>query len=111
MINGTYKWSIQASRDLRQGHPLSPPFLFLVIGDGLSKIILKGVEGNIIEAFKVGANEVTLTHLQFVDDTMFFCSRNEVSFLILNLMVGFFEVMFGLKINRSKCQILGIKCH
>ena len=62
LINGTSKRSIQASRGLRQGDPLSP-FQFLVVMDVLSKIILKGVEGNIIKAFRVEANEVALTHL------------------------------------------------
>lgn len=38
----------------------------------------------------------------------YFCSGKEESFFILNHMVGFFEDMSGLKINRNKCQILGI---
>lgn len=41
-------------------------------------------------------------------NTILFCSGKEESFLILNHMVEFFEAMSGLKINKSKCQILGI---
>ena len=47
--------------------------------DVLSRLISKGVEGNIVEPFKIGRNEVTLSHLQFADDTMLFCSRKEES--------------------------------
>lgn len=61
LINGTLKGSIQASRGLRQGDPLSP-FLFLLVVDVLSQLIVKGVEGNIIEPFRVSSNEVTLSH-------------------------------------------------
>lgn len=44
----------------------------------LGQLILNGVEGNIIEPFRVGMNEVALSHLQFVDDTMLFCYGNEI---------------------------------
>lgn len=49
-----------------------------------------------------------MSHLRSVDDTMLFYFGNEDPFLILNHMVEFFEAMWGLKINRSNCQILGI---
>lgn len=98
---------IQASKGLRQEDPLSL-FLFSLVVDVLSWLILKGVEGNIIESFRIGANEVALSHLQFADDTMLFYSVKEESFFIFNHIVGFFEDMSGLKINRNKCQILGI---
>lgn len=52
LINETSKWLIQASKGLRQGDPLSP-FLFLLVVDVLSQLILKGVEGNITEPFRV----------------------------------------------------------
>lgn len=61
------------------------------------------MEGRILEPFKVGAKEVNLSHLQFADDTIFFCLGKEESFLILNHTLGFFEAMSGLNINRSKC--------
>lgn len=59
------------------------------------------MEGNIIEPFRFGLYEVALSHLQFVDDMMLFCSSNEDSFLILNHMVRFFEVISILKTNGS----------
>lgn len=60
------------------------------------------MDGNLIDPFSIGANEVALSHLQFVDDTMLFCSGKEEAFLIFNHIVGFFEDLSGLKINRNK---------
>ncbi|TYJ96216.1 periodic tryptophan protein 1-like protein [Cucumis melo var. makuwa] len=105
--NGAPKGSIQASRGLREGDPLSS-FLFLLAVDVFSRMISKGVEGNIIELFKIDRNEVALSHLQFFDDTMLFCFGKEESFQILNHIVESFEDMSGLKINSSKCTIFYI---
>lgn len=49
LVNGTLKESIKAS-----------------------KLILREVEGNIIDPFKVGSKEVAFSYLQLADDTMFF---------------------------------------
>lgn len=65
--------------------------------DVLSRLILRGVEGNIIEPFRFGSNEVALS---FVDDTMLFCYGNEDSL----------RSCLDLKLIGSKCQILGINC-
>ena len=62
LINGAPKAAIQASRGLRQDDPLSP-FLFLLVVDVQSRLISKGVEGNIIEPLKIGRDEVALSHL------------------------------------------------
>lgn len=107
LINGTLKWLIQATKGLRPGDPLSS-FLFLLVVDVLSQIIYKVVEGNIIDPFWIRRNEVSLSHCQFVNETMLFCSGKEEFFIILNHMVALFEDMSGLKINRSKCTIFGI---
>lgn len=55
--------------------------------DVLGRLINKGVEGNIVEPFRIGRYEVTLSHLQFADNTMLFCFGKEESFLTLNHMV------------------------
>ena len=93
--------------DLQEGQFKLSGVLFLLV-DVLSQIISKGVEGNIIDPFKIGRDEVTLSHLKFVDDTMLFCFGKEEFFLILNHMVAFFVDMSGLKINRSKCTNGGV---
>lgn len=69
---------------------------------------MKGVEGSIIESFRVGSKEVAISHLQFVDDTILFCYSKEEFSLSIIQMVDFFESISGLKFNRTKCQIMGI---
>ena len=92
LINESPKGSIQASRGLRQGDPLFL-FLFSLVVDVSNRLISKGIEGNIVEPFRIGRNEVTLSQLQFVNDTLLFCSRKEGSFFALNHIVAFFEEM------------------
>ncbi|TYK13429.1 ACT11D09.5 [Cucumis melo var. makuwa] len=53
---------------------------------------VEGVEGNIIDSFRIGRYEVALSHLQYADDTRSFCFGKE-SFLILNHMMAFLEDM------------------
>lgn len=55
-------------------------------------------------------NRVVLPHLQFADDTLFFCYGKDSSLLILNHVLAIFEEVSGLKINRGKCCIVGINC-
>lgn len=45
----------------------------------------------ITESFEVDKENVALSHLQFDDDTIFFCSGDDVKFLILNHILAFFE--------------------
>lgn len=71
-------------------------------------IYFKRVGESLIEPFRIGLDGVALSNFQIADHSMLFWSGKEESFLILNHIVGFFESMLGLKMNRSKCQILGI---
>lgn len=48
LINGCPKVRINASRGLRQGDPLSPFLIFLVV-DVLTRMVSKSVEGGIIK--------------------------------------------------------------
>ncbi|MCI44076.1 RNA-directed DNA polymerase (Reverse transcriptase), partial [Trifolium medium] len=57
-------------RGLRQGDPLSP-FLFLLTAEGLNVLMKAMVERNVFMGYSVGAqNPVSISHLQFTDDTL-----------------------------------------
>ena len=73
LVNGNAKGWVKASRGLRQGDPLSP-FLFNIVADVLSRMLLKAEERNDLEGFRVGRNRTRVSHLQFADDTIFFSS-------------------------------------
>ncbi|RVW98413.1 Transposon TX1 uncharacterized 149 kDa protein [Vitis vinifera] len=51
LVNGNAKGWVKASRGLRQGDPLSP-FLFTIVADVLSRMLLKAEERNVLEGFK-----------------------------------------------------------
>ena len=71
-INGKISNSIQPSRGLRQGDPLSP-YLFLIVAEGLSALIKKSVEEGVLEGISVCRKGPKLSHLFFADDSLIFC--------------------------------------
>ncbi|RVW35114.1 putative ribonuclease H protein [Vitis vinifera] len=81
-VNGNAKGWVKASRGLRQGDPLSP-FLFTIVADVLSRMLLKAEKRNVLEGFKVGRNRTRVSHLQFADDTIFFSSSREEDMMTL----------------------------
>lgn len=49
--------------------PLSP-FLFSLVADSLSQIIIKAESNNLFKGFQVGSDKVIVSHLQYADDTL-----------------------------------------
>ncbi|RVW36395.1 putative mitochondrial protein [Vitis vinifera] len=71
LVNGNAKGWVKAFRGLRQGDPLSP-FLFTLVADVLSRLMIRAEETGITEGFFVGRNRTRVSLLQFADDTIFF---------------------------------------
>lgn len=71
LINGTPCAPFNLERGLRQGDPLSP-FLFVFIVEALKQLILKGTRMGLWKGVGIGKNELTITHLQYADDTLIF---------------------------------------
>jgi hypothetical protein len=73
-INGATSPLFNPTRGLRQGCPLSP-YLFSLVGKGLSRSI-QGARGlRNIQGIKVGGSEC-LTHFLFVDVVLIFTNGN-----------------------------------
>ena len=53
LVNGNAKGWVKASRGLRQGDPLSP-FLFTIVADVLSRMLLRAEEKNALRGFQGG---------------------------------------------------------
>ncbi|RVW81340.1 putative mitochondrial protein [Vitis vinifera] len=107
VINGNAKGWVKASRGLRQGDPLSP-FLFTLVADVLSRMLLRAEERNALEGFRVGRNRTRVSHLQFADDTSFFSSTREEDMLTLKSVLLVFGHISMLKVNLDKSNIYGI---
>ncbi|RVW53977.1 LINE-1 retrotransposable element ORF2 protein [Vitis vinifera] len=107
LVNGNAKGWVKASRGLRQGDPLSP-FLFTLVADVLSRMLLKADERNSLEGFKVGRNKIRVSHLQFADDTIFFSNTSEEELQTLKSLLLVFGHISGFKVNLDKSNIYGI---
>lgn len=65
------KCIVNRLRGLRQGDPL-PPYLFLFIADGLSKLINRRVQLNMLQELRICRGAPGVSHLLFADDTLLF---------------------------------------
>eukprot|EP00253_Pinus_taeda_P029408 PITA_29408 len=78
LVNGAASSFFNSQRSLRQGCPLSP-LLFLLVAEGLSRLIHKARREEKVKGIEVAIN-LYITHLLFVDDILIFTngSHNEL---------------------------------
>ena len=107
LVNGNAKGWVKASRGLRQGDPLSP-FLFTIVADVLSRMMLRAEERSLLEGFRVGRNRTRVSHLQFADVTIFFSNSCAKELQTLKSLLLVFRQIFGLKVNLDKSNLFGI---
>ncbi|RVW51176.1 Tetratricopeptide repeat protein SKI3 [Vitis vinifera] len=107
LVNGNAKGWVKAFRGLRQGDPLSP-FLFTLVADVLSRLIIRAEETGIIEGFFVGRDRTRVSLLQFADDTIFFSKTSMEHLQNLKIILLVFGQVSGLKINLEKNTISGL---
>ncbi|KAL9427669.1 hypothetical protein AB3S75_029786 [Citrus x aurantiifolia] len=75
IINGTPKGLILPERGLRQGCPLSP-YLFIMCAEAFSNLLIQAERKQQIRGLRF-ANEVTISHLLFADDSLVFTRASE----------------------------------
>ncbi|KAL6327488.1 hypothetical protein AAG906_021561 [Vitis piasezkii] len=105
LVNGNAKGWVKATKGLRQGDPLSS-FLFTIIADVLSRMLLRADERSLLEGFRVGRNRTRVSHLQFADDTIFFSNSYVEDLQTLKSLLLVFGQISGLKVNLDKSNLL-----
>jgi hypothetical protein len=106
LINGSPSEEINIQRGLKQGDPLAP-FLFLLVAEGLGAIMKKAVEINRFKGFQVGHNGLSISHLQYADDTLCIGEASVQNLWALKAILRGFEMTSGLKINYWKSSLMG----
>ncbi|GKV46811.1 hypothetical protein SLEP1_g53774 [Rubroshorea leprosula] len=107
LINGSPTRQFSVTKGIRQEDPLSP-FLFLIVAEGLNGLMTAAVDKELYKGVEVGKDAITITHLQFADDTIFFGEASEQNVRTIKCILRTFEMAAGLKINFRKCQLMGI---
>lgn len=107
LVNGSPTNPIHANRRLRQGDPLSS-FIFTLVAESMNKLVEKARELDIVKGFKVEPDSPIMTHLQFIDDTLFLCDPARQELLGFKAILRCFELVSGLGINLGKSSLIGI---
>lgn len=108
LVNGSPTKEFSPERGVRQGDPLSP-LLFNLVGEVLHLMLDKASELGIFQGLSFSQNGVTLSHLQYTDDTVIFLHNDQHSVEGVKSVLQGFQVLTGLKINFHKSHIFGFR--
>jgi len=104
LLNGSPSRTFWPLRGLRKGDPLSP-FLFILMMEGLGKAINAAkVEGR-IQGLKLTQNGYTLTHQQFVDDTMLHGTPTVKKAKAFKQILHDFAMVAGTEVSLTKSKV------
>ncbi|XP_017974509.1 PREDICTED: uncharacterized protein LOC18601651 [Theobroma cacao] len=95
-------------KGLRQRCPLSS-FLFNMVGEVLSGMLRKAEDLGMCKGVVVGDNGMSVTHLQYADDTIIFCEPKIENMSRVKRILRCFQSVSGLRINFSKSHLIGIE--
>ena len=105
MVNGKQSGHIIPSRGLRQGDPLFP-YLFLLCGEGLSKLLKSATEEGSIHGVAAASKGPKISHLFFADDSLMFCRARSKNCLKLVEILDRYGKASGQVVNIDKSGIL-----
>jgi len=91
LVNESPTEEFRPSRGLRQGDPLVP-FLFIIVAEGLARLVRQAIKVNLLSGVKIGRKEVEVRFLQYADDTLFFCEESWRNVVIIKTILTGFEL-------------------
>ncbi|KAL9661606.1 hypothetical protein QQ045_026430 [Rhodiola kirilowii] len=103
-VNDQFTEEFKPSRGLRQGDPLSP-YLFLLCTEVLSALMLSSLSRRDISGVRIGKLAPIITHLFFVDDSMFFIKVSTSESLNFKGILMQYEEASGQRVNFEKSEI------
>ncbi|XP_057790861.1 uncharacterized protein LOC131007971 [Salvia miltiorrhiza] len=107
LVNGSSTGDFKLERGLRQGDPLSP-FLFLIVAEGLHEFIERAVERQLLFPVKIGKDKVSISHLQYADDTIFLFEAYDRNVECVKKLLILFQFVSGLAVNFEKSSLLTV---
>nr|GEV56720.1 RNA-directed DNA polymerase, eukaryota [Tanacetum cinerariifolium] len=105
LVNGSPTREYHINRGLRQGDPLSP-FLFIIAMEGLHVAVEDAISAGLYRGIKI--NTLTLSHFFFADDALFIGEWPRDNIRNMTTILEYFHIVFGLKINFHKSNLVGI---
>lgn len=95
----------KTSKGLRQGDPLSP-ILFNLIGDVLTRMLLKAADCGLIKGLLTDFAENGIMALQYADDMVLFSSCEVEHLRNLKCILSCFEKLSSMRINFHKSEVI-----
>ncbi|XP_028093944.1 uncharacterized protein LOC114294043 [Camellia sinensis] len=109
LVNGAPTEEFQPHKGRQRDH-LSL-FLFIIAAEALNLLLVRAIEKGLFKGASIGPNKLSISYLQFVNDTVIFCEGDEEEVLNIKRVLRCFEVMSGLKINYHKSVVCGVGFH
>ena len=104
LLNGSPSKTFKPTRGLRQGDTPSP-FLFILMMEGLGRAIKATKEEGRIQGLRLTQDGDTVTHQQFVDDTMLQGTPTVKEAKAFKQILSEFAMAMGIEVSLTKSKI------
>jgi hypothetical protein len=82
--------------------------LFLLVAEGLGGLMKKAGDLNKFRGFQIGSSGMTVSHLQYADDTLCIEEASISNLWSLKAILRGFEMVSGLKVNFWKSSLMDV---